>query len=204
MEDIKAVIFDLGGVILDIDYDSTAKAFSRLGVTGFDKMYSQKNANSLFQKLERGKVTETEFYAEFRKTANIDLSDEQIKKAWNAMLLSFRKKTLRAISDLKSKYKLYLLSNTNIIHLQAFSEIFTNEIGSGSLDDYFDKIYYSHEIGFRKPDKESFEFVVKENNLLPAKTLFIDDSIQNIEAAEKSGLKTVFLKKDMQVENLGL
>src|ERR1035437_3835014 len=151
MQNIKTIIFDFGGVILNIDYYKTNKAFRDMGVKGF--------------------------YDAFRKSTHLTLTDHQIKKAWNAMLLSFRKEALNTLKTIKHKYRLYLLSNTNIIHLQAFNKIYKDEIGEGSLHDYFDKIYYSHEMGYRKPGNEAYEYVLKENNLSPSETLFIDDSI---------------------------
>jgi len=202
MQNIKAIIFDLGGVILDIDFNKTNNAFSNLGLERFDELYSPQNADTLFKQLEKGEITEENFYHLFRKSTNTSLNDEQIKKAWNALLLSFRKEALNTLSAIKSKFKLYLLSNTNSIHHTAFNKIYNQEIGPGSLNDYFDKVYYSHEIGFRKPDKESYEYVLKENNLCAKETLFIDDFIQNIKGAAASGLQTILLQQGMTLEEL--
>ena len=204
MQGIKAIIFDFGGVIFDIDISKTNKAFAELGVTNFEQMYSQKNANPLFQLLEQGKINEAEFYNEFRNETALSLTDDEIKIAWNALLLSYRKEALETLKALRSKYKLYLLSNTNFIHHRKFNETYIDEIGISSLDNYFDKAYYSQQIGFRKPDKEAYEFVIKENNLIPSQTLFIDDTIENIESAKAVGLQTVLLQRGMKIEELGL
>lgn len=204
MQHCSAIIFDFGGVIFDIDFSRTNKAFTQLGVQHFEQMYSQKQANPLFQLLEEGKINEQEFYSNFRKEAAIQLSDEQIKNAWNALLVSFRKQALHTLKALRAKYKVFLLSNTNYIHHQHFNKIFNEEIGEDSLDSYFDKAYYSQSIGYRKPDKEAYEYVLKENNLNPSETLFIDDSIQNIEGAKAVGLKTIFLKEGRKIEDLNL
>ena len=204
MQNIKAIIFDLGGVILNIDYNKTSKAFTNLGVKNFDEMYSQKNANPLFHDLEEGKINEEEFYNAFKRSTQLKLSDQQIKTAWNAILLRYREEALQTLATIKNKYRLYLLSNTNSIHHKEFNKIFEDQIGSGSLNDYFDKAYYSHEIKLRKPGKDAYQYVLKENNLFPSETLFIDDSIQNIEAAKSLGLQTIFLKEGMKIEDLGL
>ena len=204
MQGIKAIIFDFGGIIFDIDISKTNKAFAELGVTNFEQMYSQKNANPLFQLLEQGKINEAEFYNEFRNETALSLTDDEIKIAWNALLLSYRKEALETLKALRSKYKLYLLSNTNFIHHRKFNETYIDEIGISSLDNYFDKAYYSQQIGFRKPDKEAYEFVIKENNLIPSQTLFIDDTIENIESAKAVGLQTVLLQRGMKIEELGL
>ena len=204
MQNGKAIIFDLGGVILNIDYGKTTDAFRSLGVKDFDDMYSQKKANPLFSSLEEGKINEQEFYDAFRRSTSTLASDEQIKLAWNAMLLGFREKALQTLQALRHKYKLYLLSNTNAIHYEAFHTICEKEIGKESLDEFFDKIYYSHNIGHRKPDREAYEIVLQENGLTPSETIFIDDSIQNIDAAKKLGLQTIFLRPGKGIEELDL
>ena len=204
MQNIKAIIFDFGGVILNIDYNKTYKAFTNLGVKNFDEMYSQKNANPLFHDLEEGKINEEEFYNAFKRSTQLPLTDQQIKTAWNAMLLRYRKEALQTLSAIRHKYKLYLLSNTNIIHYKEFNKIFEEDIGPGSINNYFDKVYYSHEIGYRKPGNEAYEYVLQQNNLDAIQTIFIDDSIQNIDAAKALGLQTIFLKEGMMLEDLGL
>jgi glucose-1-phosphatase len=204
MQNIKAIIFDLGGVILDISVDKTRRAFEQLGVEDFEKMYSLKDANHLFQKLEEGKIDEQEFYDGFRKSSGKNISDDEIKNAWNELLLQFRTGTLAMLEALKMKYKLFLLSNTNIIHRQAFNKIFETQIGKGSLNHFFEKAYFSYEIGCRKPDAGAYEYVLKENNLSPSETLFIDDSLENIEGAKNSGMQVIHLTESMKVEELGL
>lgn len=204
MQNITAIIFDFGGVILDLDFREMNKCFVNLGVKDFEDMYSRKKANPLFRYLEEGKINEEEFYNRFRRTTRPGLTNEQIKVAWNALLAGYRKEALNTLTSIRHKYKLYLLSNTNSIHLAAFNKMYEEEIGKGSLQDYFDKIYYSHEIGFRKPGKEIFEIVLKENNLSPSETLFIDDSIQNLDPAKELGLQTIFLKPGMGIEDLEL
>ena len=204
MQNIKAVIFDFGGVILDIDFGKMNKAFTRLGIKDFDEMYSQKNADHLFRHLEEGKLKDQEFYDAFRRSAQLNVSNDQIKNAWNALLTGYRKEALNTLRKIRHRYKLFLLSNTNSIHAAAFNKIYKEQIGEGTIEDYFDKVYYSHLIGCRKPGKEAFEYVLKENNLSAAETLFIDDSIQNIKPAEELGIQTVFLKKGMGIEDLNL
>lgn len=203
MQNIKAIIFDFGGVIFNIDFNRTCLAFSEIGVKDFAERYSLKNADPLFENLEKGKFSEEDFFKEFRKIKT-ELTDDQVKDALNALLLGYRKEALQTLKTIKHKYRLYLLSNTNIIHLQAFTKIYKEQVGEGSLDDYFDKAYYSHETGFRKPDKEAYEIVLKENHFSAAETLFIDDSIKNVEGAKAVGLQTIHLKEGMGIEDLGL
>jgi putative hydrolase of the HAD superfamily len=204
MQNIKAIIFDFGGVIFNIDFNKTCLAFNDIGVKDFADMYSLKNANPLFQHLEQGKISDDDFYITFRKLSNTELTDDQIKTALNILLLSYRKEALNTLKVIRHKYKLFLLSNTNNIHLQAFTKLYNEQIGEGSLNDYFDKAYYSHKTGYRKPAKEAYEMVLKENNLSASATLLIDDLIKNIEGAKALGLQTILLEDGVGIENLNL
>ena len=203
-ENITAIIFDLGGVLLNIDYNKTKEAFEQLGVKDFHNMYSQAEANPLFERLEIGAIKEHDFYNHMQQHVDPAYNSKNIEQAWNAMLLDFRMESLNELKSLKKKYKLYLLSNTNYIHLKEFNKIYEHNVSKEPFASLFDKVYFSHEIGLRKPNVEPFEYVVKENNLIPAQTLFIDDSLQNVEGARKAGLKVIHFTGDMKVENLGL
>lgn len=204
MEKIKNIIFDLGGVLLDIDYNLTRTAFEKAGVAHFDDMYSQASANQLFQKLETGKITEDNFYKELNHCTGMDLSREEIRNAWNAMLLSFRENSLSAVAELRDKYRLYLLSNTNFIHMDAFHKIYHSQSREIRFDDYFNKAFYSCEIGFRKPDAICYEWVIDHLKISPAETLFIDDSAQNVEAAKSAGMQIIHLTTGQKIEELEL
>lgn len=204
MQKIENIIFDLGGVLLDIDYNLTRTAFEKLGVTHFDEMYSQANADKLFQKLETGHVTEEEFFEQLNHTAGIHLSEKEITEAWNAMLLSFREESLEFLGKIRERYQIFLLSNTNSIHLASFYGIYHQKERQKSFEQYFNKAYYSFEIGLRKPDTECYEWVLNDLNIDPHQTIFIDDSVKNIEGAEKVGLQTILLTPEKRIENLGL
>lgn len=204
MEKIENIIFDLGGVILDIDYNLTRTAFEKLGVIHFDEMYSQTSADKLFQKLETGEISEDNFHKELNKYTGLDLSPEEINKAWNAMLLSFREKSLTFLENIKDKYSIFLLSNTNYIHIPEFKKIFHSKDRKKSFDEYFNKAFYSCEIGLRKPDAICYKWVLNELNIESGKTLFIDDSLQNVEAAKTAGMQIVHLTPGKNIEDLGL
>lgn len=190
---IKNIIFDLGGIFLDIHYQLTKNAFINLGIKNFDELFTQHHANDLFEDLETGKISEASFYNLFRKEANINLSDEQIKTAWNALLGGFPIERLVWLQKIKEKYNIYLFSNTNQIHYNAFMKIYEQETGKNNFDKHFIKAYYSQNIGLRKPYPESFLHIINEQNLVPAETLFIDDTIKNIEGAKAVGLQTIHL-----------
>jgi putative hydrolase of the HAD superfamily len=204
MKNINAIIFDLGGVILNIDYSLTRQAFENSGITNFHEMYSQAEADELFEKLETGTITESDFYVAFNKRIPAAMDHNEIKVNWNAMLLTFREKSLDFLDKIKSKYKLFLLSNTNHIHLREFDKIYYKNPRIQPFEKLFDNAYYSCNIGLRKPNANIYEFVLRENNLQPGQTLFIDDSIQNVMAAENVGLQTILLEPGMLIENLNL
>jgi putative hydrolase of the HAD superfamily len=204
MQNIENIIFDLGGVLLDIDYNLTREAFEKLGVSHFDEMYSQANADKLFQKLETGDINDVEFYKELNRSTALQLSPQEIREAWNAMLLSFREESLNFLDEVRERYKIFLLSNTNNIHLVSFYEIYHQRERKKSFEQYFNKAFYSFEIGLRKPDLHCYEWVLNDLKIEPQKTLFIDDSIKNIEGAEKAGLQTILLTPEKRIENLGL
>jgi len=204
MEKIENIIFDLGGVILDIDYNLTRTAFEKLGVAHFDEMYSQASANQLFRRLETGEITENAFYTELNTCTGLDLSPFEIKKAWDAMLLSFREKSLQFLDKISSTYQLYLLSNTNYIHIDAFKKIYYCKERKKPFEEYFNKVFYSCEIGFRKPDRICYQCVLQDLSIKAGRTLFIDDSAQNIEGAKKAGMQTILLIPGNNIEDLGL
>lgn len=204
MQKAEAIVFDLGGVILNIDYHLTRKAFEKLGVSNFDEMYSQSSADMLFRELETGKISEENFYKEVNKRTGLELSPEEINKAWNAMLLDFREDSLQFLDLLKKKYKLFLLSNTNHIHIKEFNKIYFGKKREKPFIEFFEKAYFSCEIGLRKPDAACYEWVLKKEKLVPEKTIFVDDSIQNVEAAKLVGMQTVLLQPGKYIEDLGL
>ena len=202
MAAINNIIFDLGGVLLDIDYHKTAKAFSDLGVQQFDALYSQANANHLFEALETGTILEDAFYQSLQGYCRPETSRQQMQSAWNAILLNFRKESLSELDQLKKKYNIYLLSNTNSIHLSAFNQILLEQTGNPSLDGYFIKSYYSHLIQLRKPYLATYEWVLQDANIMAGETLFIDDSINNILGAKEAGIQTHLLLPTETIQQL--
>jgi len=198
----NAIIFDLGGVILNIDYSKTINAFNKLGVTNFDELYTQAKQNNVFDDFEIGKISDDEFRNYIRTVSKVDLTNSQIDSAWNAMLLDLPLARVELLERLNKKYPIYLYSNTNSIHLKAFREIIKTEHNNELLlESLFLETYYSHELGMRKPNQNGFLKIVKEHNLELSSTLFIDDSEQHIKGANKVGLQTVWLK-DKAIEEL--
>ena len=202
MSEIKNIVFDLGGVLMDLDYNKTIDAFKELGYADFEKMYTQFTANNVFNGLETGDIPEHLFYEYMLKTADAKITKEQVTCAWNAMLLNFRTTGLEFLSQLSKDQQLYLLSNTNTIHKTAFDKNFRAQSGFASLDMLFTKTYYSHLVGMRKPNEDIFRFVLSDAGIIAKETLFIDDLHKNIETAGKLGFKTHQLLPGEKIEEL--
>ena len=197
---IKNIIFDQGGIILNIDYNLTAKAFNELGATTFNDVYSQKKQSSLFDLYDTGKISSAEFRKLLKNELGINhISDDDFDNAWNAMLLDLPIKRLAFINDLKRDYRVFILSNANYIHMEQAAKIFHETTGNASIDQYFHKTYYSHIAGLRKPDSKIFQLVLQENSLLPEETLFIDDSLQHIHGAKKLGINVLHLLPGQEI-----
>jgi HAD superfamily hydrolase (TIGR01509 family) len=194
MQGIKNIIFDLGGVILNLDNRRTEDAFVALGVKNFREYFGHGFAASFFKEYEVGKISDREFIDSVRQLTGLAVPDQDIVDSWNALLLDFPAERIQLLKDLRKKYRLFLFSNTNALHLAALQKIWTGTFGDGSLDQHFEKTYYSHLLKMRKPDRESFEFILEECRLNGQETLFVDDAIVNVEGAELAGLKGLFLR----------
>ncbi len=199
---IKNILFDLGGVFLDINYQLTEQAFIDLGIADFGQRFNQQFSNTLFEDLETGKIDPETFYEAFRKETGTDLSNKTIEVAWNALLLDFPPERLTWLEGIKEKYPVYLYSNTNIIHYQCFIKMFEDKFGGKNFNDYFIKAYYSHELGLRKPYADSYKQLLKLENLEAGETLFIDDTLKNIEGAKAAGLQTLWLQPGMVLQEV--
>jgi putative hydrolase of the HAD superfamily len=198
---IKNIIFDFGGVLLNIDYQKTKNAFAELGVTNFDAFYSQTNANPLFADLEKGLIPADEFYYAFERATQLNLERHLIEKAWNAMLLGFRPKSFDFVDQLRENgYKVFLLSNTNAIHFGAFHKMFAEQHPHRSFESYFDYPYYSHLIHQRKPDLAAYQYVLDEQNLVAEETIFVDDTYKNIPPAEELHMQVCHLHTNGIIE----
>src|ERR1700722_8768177 len=188
MVEIKNIIFDLGGVIMDIDVKQTMNAFSALGLKNIHEYFGHGFAASFFSDHEAGKISDDAFLSEIKKLLNSEVSQGDLIDAWNALLLRFPPERISLLKDIKSRYRLFLFSNTNAIHYDKFREIYRNSF-AGELEDLFEKAYFSHSMGHRKPDIGGFELIIRENGLDPKQTLFVDDAFINVEGALKTGLK---------------
>ncbi len=196
-EGVKSIIFDLGGVLLNIDYNLTVKAFEVLGLTNFENVFSQYEQSSISDEFEKGNITSEEFFQHITKHHNINRND--FYAAWNALLLDFPKERFELLKILKQDFDLYLCSNTNAVHYDEFRTT-VNQFGV-DFDSLFNKVYYSHLVNDRKPNDSIFEMILKDNSLKANECLFIDDSVQHIKSAKAIGLQTV-LAKEVTVQEI--
>ena len=202
LTNIKNIIFDLGKVLLNLDFDASIKAFYELGSEKEVLDHKNAYADPIFYNLEVGKISPEEFCTGIRKLLkNPDASNEQIEDAWYAMILDIPHKRVESLLKLKEKYNLYLYSNTNQIHIDRLLPKFKKAHGI-EFESLFAKAFYSHEIHDRKPEISSFKKVIEISGVNPEETLFVDDLEKNIIGAHEAGLKTFWLKEGMEMSEL--
>jgi HAD superfamily hydrolase (TIGR01509 family) len=194
LKGIRNIIFDFGGVVINLDYKLTLNEFKALGLNDIEKVYTQFSQLPWFDKYDTGEISSETFITGFSKMLTPGTSRQQIIHAWNAMLLDFPAERAELLLNLKSRYRTFLLSNTNEIHISYYLDCISEWYGKEAMNNFFEKTYYSNRIGMRKPNKEIFEFVIRENGLDPSETLFIDDSPQHVEGARKAGLRAYHLQ----------
>lgn len=202
MSKINTIIFDLGGVIINLDTAATIAEFNKLSNKPFENIYTQLQQTPLFDLFDKGLIGEPEFFNGLKVAMEAEPGDDLMLQAWNAMLLDFPLHRLELLKALKSKYRLFLLSNTNETHVREFEASLLKSQGYQNLEPFFEKVYYSCRMGMRKPDREIFDYVLKENQLVPEETLFIDDTLHHIEGALKTGIQAHLLPKGKEAEAL--
>lgn len=185
---IDTLIFDFGDVFINIDKQATPLAFKKLGLENWSPQIDTLNFN-----FEKGLISRADFLAGLNQLVP-NASPEEVLNAWNEVLLDFPLSRLEFLELIANNYQVFLLSNTDSIHIERFQ----HKAGISFYRDFyqcFEKVYFSYELGMRKPDPEIFEFIIKEHNLLPKNTLFVDDNLQNVESAEKLGIQVWLLQK---------
>jgi putative hydrolase of the HAD superfamily len=200
-KNVEAIIFDFGGVIINLDYNATIDAFKKLGLDNFDHLYSQATQSNLFDSIETGKISPQHFINSLLRLLPKETTPKQVINAWNAMLLDISIERIELLQELSKRYKIYLLSNTNKIHIDAALQTW-NRTTNKPIEYIFEKVYFSHEVHMRKPHVEIFNLVTTNEGLNPAKTLFIDDSIQHIQGAITAGLQTHHLRPEESLHEL--
>lgn len=202
---IEAIIFDLGGVILNIDLHGPFERLKTL--LGIDLqnngLYIIRN-NEIFKRFEIGEISPCEFRNELRKISRKPFDDAEFDKVWNSIILDYPEDNIRFLEKVKSRYRTFLMSNTNEIHYEYYSKTLNHHFGYKDLGELFEKAYYSHSTGMRKPNNDFFEHILKENGLNAKNTLFIDDFAENIGAANQLGFNTIHLINGMKISDISL
>lgn len=199
---IKNILFDLGGVILNINYQLTIDALQKFTRRQVADYYKGLHGGSFFDEFERGAITAAQFRNQLRNQLEIVATDDEIDLAWNAMLLDVPQYRLDFIKSLHGKYQTFLFSNTNTIHLDAFKVICEQGEGFDAFTKCFEKDYYSFVIGERKPDIEAFRHVLINSGMQPEETLFVDDNYQNVEGARQVGMSAMHLTPDVSINDI--
>lgn len=189
MEGIKNLVFDFGGVIINLTRNRCIEAFARLGVDVREELGSIYFPKDIFMQLEMGELTASDFRDCIRLLTSQRLTDNQIDEAWIAMLAEVPSNKLNLLLDLRQKYNTMLLSNTNVIHWEwSLENVFSD--GNHNINDFFDKVYLSYELHKLKPNPDIFEYILSDSGILPHETLFIDDALVNCKTAETLGFYT--------------
>jgi FMN phosphatase YigB (HAD superfamily) len=200
--EIKNIIFDWGGVITNLHYDTTKKAFQELGLTIFDESVPHDTHNELFIPFETGRISPGEFRNKIRSYSPVPLTDAVIDNAWNSMLGDLPSERWHILEMAAKFYRTFLLSNTNAIHLPYYFNRIKKVYGTHGYTHLFEKTYYSYELGLRKPNADIFQYVLSDTGINPKETMFIDDFIENIETARQLGFQTCHLKAPLTLEDI--
>ena len=196
---INSIIFDLGGVLINLSPERTIHAFAEISGVSNEAVKRAYASDPIFIAYEKGQITDQKFRDSIRSIFSSHVDDTEIDRCWNAMLVDFPVATLTMLKTLKNHFNTCVLSNTNTIHLKYVNDVML--LGK-PLDDWFHKGYYSHLMGMRKPELEIYTHVLQDNSLIPERTIFLDDNEDNVKAAQSLGIKTIHITHHTEVINL--
>jgi putative hydrolase of the HAD superfamily len=202
MQPFKNLIFDLGEVIIDIDYRQTITAFQKLAVVDFSTVVSYSAQNPVFDWYEKGQVTTGFFFDELRKYLRPGTTDKEIESAWNAIFQDFSPQKIELLKQLKTRYNTFALSNINEIHLASIDKAAQTKFGGAAFSNFFQAAYYSNKIGLRKPEPEIYALLLEKEGLKAGETFFVDDKKENVEAARTLGIHAYQLTNRNNLQGL--
>jgi len=197
LKGIENIILDLGGVIINLNHELTWQAFQRYFPNNFHEVFEKVKHEEVLERYETGHLSSDEFLGFFCLDNN-KINKQEIIMAWNSMLLDIPKERILLIKELSKSYNIFLLSNTNEIHYNFIENYYRNQNENTPFSSLFSKVYLSYQLGHRKPNKEIFEQVIKDAKINPSLTLFIDDSLEHIQAAKALGIKAIHLNLNQQ------
>lgn len=201
MRTIKNIIFDLGDVIINIDVPLAARSFAELTNRSLEEVQELIHQNEVFKKFETGHLSAVDFRAYIRELLQQpEWSDEAIDTAWNSLLLDIPAERIEKLQELAQKgYRLFLLSNTSSIHIEEVNKILHRTTGVKQLNDLFEKLFLSYDMGIMKPHPDIYHGVLTQAGLLAHETLFLDDNADNIRAAAEVGIHTIHVQKPTSI-----
>lgn len=202
LEGIDTIIFDLGKVIINLDMDATYHRLEEIYGEGYEEIMTSFNAEHLFTDYETGQISTQIFVNALKSRAKDGINQDNIITAWNAMLGDIPQARFDILLKAKARYSTYCLSNTNELHINWIEDWLENHKGLRTLDPFFHKVYYSHEMGQRKPEVEIFETLINAHQLNPSRTVFIDDTAGHLIGARQAGLNTYHFTKELTLEDL--
>lgn len=197
---VKNIIFDLGVVLLNVDYSKTINAFGQLGLENPDQAFSKAKQDDFFRDYEKGNLSDTDFLKGLSQRMNHD-SLVDIEQAWCAMLGDFPKQKFDLLKRLSSDYRLFILSNTNSLHRKHFERTIDRDYGWKEFSSLFEYIGYSHVLRKRKPEPEAFLTLLENHKPEIPNTLFIDDTLEHVEAARRVGLTAIHFNESKNLED---
>ncbi|MEO1256621.1 MAG: HAD family phosphatase, partial [Bacteroidota bacterium] len=191
LQGIDAIIFDFGNVLIDLDYPKVIKGFSQVAKKNQEEIEELVVTAPVLQKFEMGMIGPDEFRAKMNAILGTRMGERQFESIWNSMLKPISKERMDKVLKVGERFQTFILSNTNMIHEIAFEEMIMMKTGKDSLRDFVKEVYYSHEIGMRKPNLNCYRFVIDDIGLYSSRMLFLDDRLDNVEAAQKAGMKAL-------------
>ena len=191
----KSLLFDLGGVVIDIDFNRAFRAWQPISNLSLDKIAEKFKFDAEYRRHERGEIAADEYFEHLRSTLSLSGDDAQIRAGWNSIYIGEIPETVALVQSARKDLPCYAFTNTNAAHQAAWSAQFPAVTG------LFDRIFASHEIGRRKPEKEAFEHVGRTLGVRLDSIMFFDDLVENIEGAQAAGLQAVHVRSPRDVRN---
>ena len=185
---VEALLFDLGGVVIEIDFDRVLRRYKTISALSFAELKSTFHFDTAYQRHERGEIDGAEYFAHLRNLLKLDGSDDEIAAGWNAVFVMEIPTVLVAISKARKQFPCYAFTNTNPTHLAAWQADYP------AIFQSFDKIFISFDLGLRKPERRAFDAIATEIGVAHANILFFDDTEENIAGADVAGLQTVYVQ----------
>lgn len=200
MSSIRNIVFDFGNVLFDLDLPAIGREIQHLVGDQYETVRERLQRSGVFELYETGGLTTEEFVDAIRLAGPVPLSAEQVIAAWNSIFIGMPRERFDMLLRLRHQYNVFLLSNINDLHATWIDDYMLREHGLTDFQSrYFDGVYYSHLIRLRKPDREIYEYVLADAEILPQETLFIDDLEENVKAAREVGIQGVVKRAEVDV-----